>query len=192
VGTEVVSPSSHRAFDSPRGLLEFVQRLRELSGGKPVGFKLCMGRKSEFIAICKAMLDTGITPDFITVDGGEGGTGAAPLEYSNSVGMPLRDGLAFVVDTLIGFGLREQVRVIASGHIITGFHVARVLALGADLCNSARGMMLAMGCVQSLECNTNRCPTGITTQDPRRVRGLDVADKEPRRTLSRRDGPRAA
>jgi glutamate synthase domain-containing protein 2 len=177
VGTEVVSPSSHRAFDSPRGLLEFVQRLRELADGKPVGFKLCVGRKSEFIAICKAMLETGITPDFITVDGGEGGTGAAPLEYSNSVGMPLRDGLAFVVDTLIGFGLREQVRVIASGHIITGFHVARVLALGADLCNSARGMMLAMGCVQSLECNTNRCPTGITTQDPNLVRGLDVTDK---------------
>jgi glutamate synthase domain-containing protein 2 len=177
VGTEVVSPSAHRAFDSPRGLLEFLQRLRELSDGKPVGFKLCVGRKSEFIAICKAMVETGITPDFITVDGGEGGTGAAPLEYSNSVGMPLRDGLAFVVDTLIGFGLREQLRVIASGKIITGFHIARALALGADLCNSARGMMLAMGCVQSLECNTNRCPTGITTQDPRLIRGLDVADK---------------
>jgi glutamate synthase domain-containing protein 2 len=177
VGTEVLSPSAHSAFSSPIGLLEFIQQLRELSGGKPVGFKLCVGRKSEFIAICKAMLDTDITPDFITVDGGEGGTGAAPLEYSNSVGMPLLDGLAFVTDTLVGFGLREQIRVIASGKIFTGFHLARALALGADLCNSARGMMLALGCVQSLECNSNRCPTGITTQNPRLVRGLDVSDK---------------
>ncbi|WOJ93964.1 FMN-binding glutamate synthase family protein [Congregibacter variabilis] len=177
VGTEVVSPSAHSAFSSPRGLLEFVKQLRELSGGKPVGFKLCVGRESEFIAICKAMLETQIMPDFITVDGGEGGTGAAPLEYSNSVGMPLRDGLAFVVNTLAGFGLREQIRIIASGKIITAFHVAKALALGADLCNSARGMMLALGCVQSLECNTNRCPTGITTQDPRLIRGLDVSDK---------------
>ncbi|WOJ96061.1 glutamate synthase-related protein [Congregibacter brevis] len=180
VGTEVVSPSAHSAFSSPRGLLEFVAKLRELSGGKPVGFKLCVGRESEFIAICKAMLDTGITPDFVTVDGGEGGTGAAPLEYSNSVGMPLRDGLAFVVDTLQGFGVRDQIKVIASGKIITAFHMAKALALGADLCNSARGMMLALGCVQSLECNTNHCPTGITTQDPRLVQGLDVTDKAQR------------
>jgi glutamate synthase domain-containing protein 2 len=176
-GTEVVSPSAHTAFDSPAGLLAFLGQLRELSGGKPVGFKLCIGQPEEFIAICKAILDSGECPDFITVDGAEGGTGAAPLEYSNHVGMPLRDGLAFVVDTLTGFGLREQVRVIAAGKIITGFHMARALALGADLCNSARGMMLALGCVQSLECHSNRCPTGITTQDPRRVRGLDVADK---------------
>lgn len=175
--TEVVSPSAHSAFSSPRELLDFVQHLRQLSGGKPVGFKLCVGRESEFIAICKAMVETGIRPDFITVDGGEGGTGAAPLEYSNSVGMPLRDGLAFVVDCLIGFDLRDDIRVIAAGKLFTAFHVARALALGADLCNSARGMMLAMGCVQSLVCNTNRCPTGITTQDPRLTRGLDVTDK---------------
>ncbi|KGE02899.1 FMN-binding glutamate synthase family protein [Pseudohaliea rubra] len=175
--TEVVSPSAHTAFDSPRGLLEFIAQLRTLAAGKPVGFKLCVGRESEFIAICKAMVETGIKPDFITVDGGEGGTGAAPLEYSNSVGMPLRDGLAFVVDCLIGFGLRDDIRVIASGKLITAFHLAKALALGADLCNSARGMMLALGCVQSLVCNTNRCPTGVTTQDPRLTRGLDVEDK---------------
>mgnify|MGYP006284246475 FL=1 len=142
-----------------------------------MGFKLCVGRRSEFLAICKAMVDSGIRPDFITVDGAEGGTGAAPLEYSNSVGMPLRDGLAFVVDCLIGFDLRRQIRVIAAGKLITAFHLAKALALGADLCNSARGMMLALGCVQSLVCNTNRCPTGITTQDPRLTRGLDETDK---------------
>src|SRR6056297_338663 len=175
--TEVVSPSAHSAFSSPRELLDFVHHLRQLSGGKPVGFKLCVGRESEFIAICKAMVETGIRPDFITVDGGEGGTGAAPLEYSNSVGMPLRDGLAFVINCLIGFDLRDDIRVIAAGKLFTAFHIAKALALGADLCNSARGMMLAMGCVQSLVCNTNRCPTGITTQDPRLTRGLDVSDK---------------
>lgn len=179
-GTQVVSPSAHRAFSTPVGLLEFVQVLREASGGKPVGFKLCVGRESEFIAICKAMVETQIKPDFITVDGGEGGTGAAPLEYSNSVGMPLRDGLAFVVNALIGFGLRDEVRVIASGKILSAFHLARVLAIGADACNSARGMMLALGCVQSLECNTNHCPTGITTQNPDLIRGLDITDKKER------------
>lgn len=175
--TEVVSPSTHSAFSSPRELLNFIHHLRQLSGGKPVGFKLCVGRESEFISICKAMTESGIRPDFITVDGGEGGTGAAPLEYSNSVGMPLRDGLAFVVDCLIGFELRDDIRVIAAGKLFTAFHMAKALALGADLCNSARGMMLAMGCVQSLVCNTNRCPTGITTQEPHLTRGLDVTDK---------------
>ncbi len=176
-GTRVISPSTHREFDTPIGLMEFLQKMRELSGGKPVGFKICIGRRREFVAICKAMIETGILPDFITVDGGEGGTGAAPLEYSNSVGMPLREALAFVDDCLIGFELRPQVRVIASGKILTGFHLIKNLALGADLCNSARGMMLALGCVQSLVCNTNRCPTGITTQDPALARGLVVEDK---------------
>jgi glutamate synthase domain-containing protein 2 len=179
-GTQVDSPPAHSAFDSPLGLLEFVARLRELSGGKPVGFKLAIGRKSEFIAICKAMVASGILPDFITVDGGEGGTGAAPLEYANSVGMPLREALAFVDDCLTGFGVRSSIRVIASGKILTGFHLVKNLALGADLCNSARGMMFALGCVHSLTCNTNRCPSGVATQDPRLYRGLVVADKAER------------
>ncbi len=178
--TQVDSPAAHSAFDSPLGLMYFIATLRELSGGKPVGFKLAIGRRSEFIGICKAMLETGITPDFITVDGGEGGTGAAPLEYANSIGMPLREALAFVDDCLIGYGLRARVRVIAAGKILSGFHMVKNLALGADLCNSARGMMLALGCVQSLTCNTNRCPTGVATQDPRLVRGLVVADKAER------------
>ncbi len=176
-GKTVVSPPSHPEFDSPVGLLEFVARLRDLSGGKPVGFKLCVGRRTDFFAICKAMRETGIRPDFITVDGGEGGTGAAPLEFSNSVGMPARDAWIFVHNALVGAGLRDQIRVIASGKIITGFHMIRALAIGADLCNSARGMMFALGCIQSLRCNTNRCPTGITTQNPALTYGLDVADK---------------
>jgi glutamate synthase domain-containing protein 2 len=178
--TRVVSPSTHPEFSSPRGLVEFLQTLRELSDGKPVGFKLCIGRRSEFMGVCKAMLDTGIMPDFITVDGGEGGTGAAPLEYSNSVGMPLREALAFVDDCLRGFDLRDHIRIIAAGKIFTSFHMAKHFALGADLCNSARGMMLALGCVQSLVCNTNRCPTGVATQDPALVRGLVVEDKAQR------------
>lgn len=178
--TDVVSPSAHTAFSTPLELLHFVQKLRELSGGKPVGFKLCIGRQSEFVAICKAMIETGIRPDFITVDGGEGGTGAAPLEYSNSVGMPLREGIAFVADCLTGYGLRSEIRIIASGKIFTAFHLVRCLALGADMCNSARGMMLALGCVQSLVCNNNHCPTGIATQDPDLVKGLDVDNKASR------------
>lgn len=178
--TQVDSPPAHRAFDSPLGLMAFIAQLRELADGKPVGFKLAIGRRSEFMAICKAMVETGITPDFITVDGGEGGTGAAPLEYTNSIGMPLREALAFVDDCLMGFGLREHVRVIAAGKIFSGFHVVQTLALGADLCNSARGMMLALGCVQSLTCNTNRCPTGVATQDPRLTRGLVIPDKAAR------------
>lgn len=178
--TQVNSPATHSRFSTPIELLEFIQELRTLSGGKPVGFKLCVGRRSEFIAICKAMIKTGILPDFITVDGGEGGTGAAPLEYANSVGMPLRESVAFVVDCLVGFDLKKDISVIASGKIFTGFHMIKNMALGADLCNSARGMMLALGCIQSLECNKNSCPTGIATQNPALIKGLDVADKKHR------------
>lgn len=176
-GTRINSPPAHSAFDSPLGLIDFIQRLRDLSDGKPVGIKLAIGRKSEFLAIGKAMVERGIYPDFITVDGGEGGTGAAPIEYTNSVGMPLREALAFVDDSLTGFGIRQHIRVIASGKIFTGFHLVKNLALGADLCNSARGMMLALGCVQSLTCNSNRCPTGVATQNPNLYRGLVVSDK---------------
>ncbi len=177
---QVNSPATHSAFDSPLGLVHFIAQLRELSAGKPVGFKLSIGRKSEFIAICKAMLETGILPDFITVDGGEGGTGAAPLEYTNSIGMPLREALAFISDCLSGFGLRQHIKIIASGKIITGFHLVKNMALGADICNSARGMMLALGCVHSLICNSNKCPSGVATQDPRLFKGLVVPDKAKR------------
>jgi glutamate synthase domain-containing protein 2 len=178
--TEVNSPAAHSRFSTPIELMGFVQQLRVLSNGKPVGFKLCVGRRSEFVAICKAMIETGILPDFITVDGGEGGTGAAPLEYANSVGMPLRESVAFVVDCLVGFDLKKDIRVIASGKILTGFHMIQNMALGADLCNSARGMMLALGCIQSLECNKNSCPTGIATQNPALAGGLDVTNKKQR------------
>ncbi len=179
-GTTVDSPPRHKAFGTPVELLEFVQTLRELSDGKPIGFKLCVGRESEVVAICKAMVATGIRPDFITVDGGEGGTGAAPLEFTNSVGMPLRDALAFVCDCLTGFDLKRHIRVIASGRVFTAFDMARNMALGADMCNSARGFMLSLGCVQSLICNTNHCPTGIATQDPELASGLVVNDKSER------------
>ncbi len=154
--------------------------MRQLSGGKPVGFKLCVGHQVDFLAVCKAMLDTGITPDFVTVDGGEGGTGAAPLEFANSVGMPARDAWVFVHNALTGAGLRSQISIIAAGKILTGFHMARALALGADLCASARGMMLALGCIQALRCNSDHCPTGITTHNPALVHGLHVADKTER------------
>lgn len=179
-GTQVDSPPTHSAFSNPIELMEFIGTLRELSGGKPVGFKLCVGRESEVVALCKAMLVTGIKPDFITVDGGEGGTGAAPLEYSNSVGMPLRDALAFVIDCLTGFDFKKDIKVAASGMMFSGFHLVKNLALGADMCYSARGMMLALGCIQALECNNNRCPTGIATQNPKFVKGLVVGDKIPR------------
>jgi glutamate synthase domain-containing protein 2 len=160
--------------------MEFVQKLQRLSGGKPVGFKLCVGVRSEFLAVCMAMRETGITPDFITVDGGEGGTGAAPPEYTNSVGTPMREGLAFVIDALLGFDMKKDIRVIASGKIITGFHIIRTMALGADMACSARAMMLALGCIQALECNKNTCPTGITTQNRGLMAGLVVSDKRVR------------
>lgn len=179
-GTQVDSPTHHQAFSTPLELVKFIQELRKLSDGKPIGFKLAIGRKSEFIGICKAMVELNATPDFITVDGGEGGTGAAPLEYSNSIGSPLREGLAFVDDCLVGFGLRSEVKLIASGKVISGFHLVKNLALGADICNSARGMMMALGCVQSLSCNTNHCPTGIATQNPSLYKGLVVTDKATR------------
>ncbi len=179
-GKDVISPPAHTAFSTPRGLLEFVAKLRELSGGKPIGFKLCLGKHREFLSICKAMLETGILPDFITVDGGEGGTGAAPMEFADSVGTPLNDGLIFIHNSLVGIGVRDQVRIICSGKITTGFAIASKLALGADLCNSARGMMFAIGCIQALRCNNNTCPTGVATQDPDLVKGLDVGDKSQR------------
>ena len=180
LGETVFSPPGHSAFNTPVELLEFIDKLRDLSGGKPTGFKLCVGRRSDFFAICKAMLETGIVPDFITVDGGEGGTGAAPLEFSNSLGMPARDAWIFVHNALAGIDMRDKVKIIASGKILSGFHMIRAMALGADLCYSARGMMLALGCIQSLRCNNNHCPTGITTQIPSLVHGLDVSDKSER------------
>lgn len=186
VATQIDSPPTHSAFSTPLELINFVKQLRELSHGKPVGFKLSIGRESDFVGICKAMVQSGIRPDFITVDGGEGGTGAAPLEYTNSVGMPLREALAFIDDCLTGFGLRQEIRIIASGKIISAFHLVKNLALGADLCNSARGMMLALGCVQSLTCNSNQCPSGVATQDPRLYRGLVVSDKQQRVALFHR------
>lgn len=179
-GVDVNSPPYHKAFNTPTGLLQLMKQMRELSDGRPVGFKLCIGRRSEFVGICKAMIETGIKPDFITVDGGEGGTGAAPLEFSNSVGMPFREGLAFAIDTLEGFDLKKDIKVFASGKIITGFHLFRALAIGADATYSARAMMLALGCIQALECNKNNCPTGVATQDPELVAGLSVTDKRVR------------
>ncbi len=177
MGKDVISPPAHSAFSTPTGLLEFVRDLRQLSGGKPVGFKLCIGKPEEFLGICKAMLESGITPDFITVDGGEGGTGAAPTEMTNSVGTPLRDALIFVNRALIGIGLRERIRIIASGMVFSAFHLLRVIALGADTANSARGMMFSLGCIQSRSCNTDHCPTGIATQNPSRNKALVVEDK---------------
>ena len=179
-GIQVDSPPYHKAFNTPIGLLQLLQTMRERSGGKPVGFKLCVGNKHEFVAICKAMLETGILPDFITVDGGEGGTGAAPLEFSNYVGMPFREGLAFVHDALTGFDLRKDIRILTSGKIASGFDIFRARALGADACNSARAMMMALGCIQALECNKNTCPTGVATQDPELSAGLVVDDKRVR------------
>lgn len=179
-GVAVLSPPYHKAFSEPKGLLQLIKKMQDLSEGKPVGFKLCVGHRSEVFAICKAMLETGIQPDFIAVDGGEGGTGAAPLEFSNSVGTPYKEGLAVVHDALVGFGLRKNIKIIAGGKIITGFHMFQAMALGADACYSARAMMLAIGCIQALECNKNNCPTGVATQDPELVAGLKPNDKKVR------------
>ena len=176
----VLSPPYHKAFDTPMGLLRLVQQCQELSGGKPIGFKLCIGHKSEFLAICKAMIETGIRPDFISIDGGEGGTGAAPVEFSNSVGTPYKEGLSFAYNALVGFGLKKEIALIASGKIVSGFDIYKSIALGADVCYSARAMMMAVGCIQALECNHNTCPTGVATQDPKLVKGLVVADKKTR------------
>ncbi|HEY5919395.1 MAG TPA: FMN-binding glutamate synthase family protein [Chryseolinea sp.] len=179
-GTTVFSPPFHSAFSTPKEMIAFLKTMRDLSDGKPVGFKLCIGRKSEFISLCKAMVEMDTFPDFITVDGGEGGTGAAPPEFSNFVGMPLQDGLAFVDNMLRGFNIRHHIRIGASGKILTGFQILRSIALGADMCNSARAMMMALGCIQALECNKNTCPTGVATQDPNLIKGLVIDDKKVR------------
>jgi len=176
-GKDCLSPAAHSAFSTPIELLEFVAQLRDLSGGKPSGFKLCIGHRWEFMAVAKAMLETGILPDFIVIDGAEGGTGAAPLELSDGLGTPLREGLLFAHNVLVGAGLRDRIRIGASGKAVTGFKIAVNLALGADWCNSARGFMFSLGCIQSQKCHTGRCPTGITTMDPRRQRSLIVDDK---------------
>lgn len=178
--TTIFSPPFHSAFSNPREMILFIKKCREVSGGKPIGFKLCIGHKSEFIGICRAMIELDSYPDFITVDGGEGGTGAAPQEFSNYVGAPFMDGLAFVHNMLIGFGIRQHIKIMASGKILSGFHLVRAMALGADMCSSARAMMMAMGCIQALVCNRNNCPTGIATQDPQLVAGLVVSEKKVR------------
>ena len=175
--TKVASPSFHKAFSNPTEMMQLIKQLRDLSGGKPIGFKLCIGKKSEFKDICRAMINTGIKADFITIDGGEGGTGAAPVEFSNSVGMPINEGLSFAYNTLVQFGLKDEIILMASGKMTTGFHLAGALALGADVCNSARAMMLALGCIQALQCNSNTCPTGVATQDKSLIKGLKVEDK---------------
>ncbi len=180
MGEDCVSPAAHSAFSTPMELLQFVETLRALSDGKPVGFKLCIGQPREFLAICKAMLETGVSPDFITVDGKEGGTGSAPLECMDHIGMPMREGLSFVHHALTGIGLRDQIRVAVSGKIATGFDIARASALGADWCYSAGGFIFALGCIQSLKCHTDRCPTGVATQDPARARALVPALKAER------------
>ena len=180
MGVDCVSPARHSTFSTPLELMAFISRLRELSGGKPVGFKLCLGHAWEFMAIVKAMLETGIRPDFIVVDGGEGGTGAAPVEFSDHLGTPMREGLLLVHNTLVGAGLRDKIRIGVAGKIVTAFDIASVLAIGADWANAARGFMFALGCVQSLHCNTNRCPTGVATQDLSRQRALVVEDKAER------------
>jgi glutamate synthase domain-containing protein 2 len=180
VGEDCISPARHSAFSTPLEMMAFIALLRDLSGGKPVGFKLCIGHRSEFMALIKAMLQSGVAPDFIVIDGKEGGTGAAPLEFTDHLGTPLREGLVFAHNCLLGAGLRERIKLGASGRIITAFDMLRTFALGADWCNSARGFMFALGCVQSLSCHTDRCPTGVATQDPLRQKAIVVPLKAER------------
>ncbi|MEQ1660615.1 MAG: FMN-binding glutamate synthase family protein, partial [Hylemonella sp.] len=180
VGVDCVSPSSHGAFSSPAGMMHFIEKLRVLSGGKPVGFKFCIGHPWEWFAIAKAMLETGILPDFIVVDGAEGGTGAAPLEFTDHVGAPLQEGLLLVQNTLVGLNLRSRIRIGCAGKVVSAFDIARLMALGADWCNAARGFMFALGCLQAQTCHTGSCPTGVATQDPLRQRALVVPDKAER------------
>lgn len=177
------SPASHSAFSTPIEMMQFIDRLRDLSGGKPTGFKLCIGHPWEWFAIAKAMLETGITPDFIVVDGAEGGTGAAPLEFTDHVGAPLQEGLLLVHNTLVGLNLRDKIKLGCAGKVISAFDIARMMALGADWCNSARGFMFALGCIQSQSCHTGDCPTGVATQDPQRQRALVVSNKTERVTM---------
>jgi glutamate synthase domain-containing protein 2 len=177
IQVDCISPARHGAFSTPIEMLSFIDRLRELSGGKPTGFKLCIGHPWEWFAICKAMLETGVTPDFIVIDGAEGGTGAAPLEFTDHVGTPLQEGLLLVHNTLSGLNLRSRVRLGAAGKVVSAFDIARMMALGADWCNAARGFMFALGCIQAQHCHTGACPTGVTTQDPLRQRALVVGDK---------------
>jgi glutamate synthase domain-containing protein 2 len=179
-GVDCISPSSHSAFSTPVEMMHFIARLRTLSGNKPTGFKLCIGHPWEWFAMVKAMLETGITPDFIVVDGAEGGTGAAPLEFINHIGSPLQEGLLLVHNTLRGVGLRDRIRVGCAGKVVSAFDIARLMALGADWCNSARGFMFALGCIQAQHCHTGHCPTGVTTQDPMRQQSLVVPDKADR------------
>ena len=180
VGKDCVSPASHSAFSTPVEMMQFVERLRTLSGGKPTGFKLCIGHPWEWFAMVKAMMATGITPDFIVVDGAEGGTGAAPVEFTDHVGSPLQEGLLLVHNTLRGVGLRDKIKIGAAGKVVSAFDIARLMALGADWCNSARGFMFALGCIQAQTCHTGHCPTGVTTQDPKRQQSLVVPDKATR------------
>jgi glutamate synthase domain-containing protein 2 len=177
VGKDVNSPPKHSAFNTPREMMKFIQKLRELSGGKPVGFKLCLGRYQEFMSLIKAMKEEDIYPDFITIDGSEGGTGAAPREFSNYLGTPLNDALNFIHNTLKATGIRHKMKLIASGKIFDAFSMTIKFSLGADICNSARGMMFAIGCIQALRCNSNNCPAGVATQDPKLYKLLDVTDK---------------
>jgi glutamate synthase domain-containing protein 2 len=181
-GVKCLSPSYHQVFSTPRELVLFIGRFRELAGGKPAGFKLCLGSRTDFLAICKAMVEEQVTPDFIIIDGAEGGTGAAPLEYEDHVGMPLTEGLMTVHNALVGVGLRDQVRIGASGKVSSGIDIVKRVIQGADYTNAARAMMMAVGCIQAQTCHTNTCPVGVATQDPKRMRALVVPDKAARVT----------